>query len=798
MWLSWNIISKMVNLDGVDPGELALKITMSTAEIDSIEYMNQHLKTIITAKILDVKPHPNADKLTLVDLEAGGENLRVVCGAPNHKKGDIVPLATVGTKFNEEFTVKKSKIRGEESSGMLCSEKEMGLSDDHSGIMILPENTKTGVAMSELYGEWVDIRFEIDNKSITHRPDLWSHVGFAREIGALLGRPVKDPVDHSLAKTFKNTADLKVTIKDPEACPRYSGLAVKNIKIGPSPEWLKAMVTSIGMRPINNIVDVTNYVMAELGEPMHAFDRKKLRGNEIIVRLAGKNETIMTLDGKEHALFEDDIVIADTGVPIALAGVMGGGNSEIEDGTTEIVLEAANFSPVLIRKTAQKHNNRTEAAIRFEKSLSPEITPSALIRCYDLIKQCLPEAEAMTEIIDAYPVPQKTVTIEMTMDYIREKLGNDIADARIMEILTSLAFQVKQDGASLSIIVPPYRATKDVSIPADIVEEVGRIYGYDNIIAKAPYVPCSPPAVNGIRTFERKVKQILSRDFSMTETSGYSFVGEDILNKLGINEDRELRLQNPLSREHDRLNRSLIPNAVKNIDVNQRYHETCITYEMGRVYIKDDRKSPDLIKERTKIAGVIYARKTAEPLFYQAKSTVTGLLDMLAVKNAVLSPQSENLPPYAHPGRSMSVTVDGEPMGLIFELHPRKARALEISGTAALFDLDITALYGAEKSVPVFSELQKYPEVPFEISVIADSMVYAGDIAKIIANANRQYIKRTDVLTIYEGTQIEKGKKSISFRIILAAPDRTLEPAEIDKMQKKIIGDLKAKGFPLR
>ncbi len=372
----------MVDISDIDPQELGLKITMSSAEIESVEYMNRHLETIVTAKITGMGKHPNADKLSICDVDTGSEQFRVVCGAPNHKEGDIVALALEGTKFTEEFTVKKTKIRGEESIGMLCSEREMGLSDDHSGIMILPPDTPLGQTMSQLYPDWMDVRFEIDNKSITHRPDLWSHQGFAREIGALLDRPVKDPVKWDLEKDFGSSDDLSVRIENPDDCPRYSGLVVKNITIGESPEWLKAMVTSIGMRPISNIVDVTNYVMAELGEPMHAFDRKKLRGSEIIVRNAAADETLTTLEDTEHTLMPEDIVIADRDGAIALAGVMGGGNSEIEEGTTEIVLEAANFNAVSIRKTAHRYNNRTEAAIRFEKSLSPEVTKAALIRCY--------------------------------------------------------------------------------------------------------------------------------------------------------------------------------------------------------------------------------------------------------------------------------------------------------------------------------------------------------------------------------------------------------------------------------
>jgi len=290
-----------------------------------------------------------------------------------------VALAVEGTKITDDFIIKKTKIRGAESNGMLCSEKELGISEDHSGIIILPPDTKPGTTLDSIYPELVDVRLEIDNKSITHRPDLWGHEGFARELGALFSRPVKSPVNKDLAGTFKNIENLEVEILNPEVAPRYSALAVKGIEIKESPDWLKAMVKSIGMRPINNIVDITNYVMAELGEPMHAFDKKKLRGNKIFIRTAKEGETITTLDNREHKLTGEDIVIADVQGPIALAGIMGGGNSEIDDNTTEIVLEAACFNPVNIRKSAHRFGVRTEASMRFEKSLSPEITTDALI-----------------------------------------------------------------------------------------------------------------------------------------------------------------------------------------------------------------------------------------------------------------------------------------------------------------------------------------------------------------------------------------------------------------------------------
>lgn len=798
MWISLKIIGKMVDLSGLTPESIAEKLTMSTAEIEGIEYLNGFFNTIVTAKLESVEKHPDADKLTVCKVNTGKEILQVVCGAPNHKTGDIVALATIGTKFSEELEIKKSKIRGVESNGMLCSLRELGLSEDHSGILILPPDTKPGIPLSELYQDWVDVRLNIDNKSITHRPDLWGHYGFAREIAAHFGRDHKSPVDQSILNTLKDEDKVKVSIKNPEGSSRYSGLVVKNIKIRQSPDWLKAAVTAIGMRPINNIVDITNYVMAELGEPMHAFDRKKLKGDEIIVRFASKGEKLMTLDGRSHELTPEDVVITDAGGPIALAGVMGGGNSEVEDSTTELVLEAATFNPVNIRKTAQRFDSRTEAAMRFEKSLSPEITVDALLRCYQLIREIIPGAEATSGIVDAYPVKLETIKIDVTTDYIRRRIGQDIDDASIIKTLTALDYTVKNENGSLYITVPHFRATKDISMKDDIVEEVGRIIGYSNIASKPPMVPCVPPVKNLFRYFEREVKSILSGSFSMTEVSGYSFLGAEILNTLKVNEEKELRLRNQLSLDIDRLRRSLVPNQMQFVKYNQRFNDTFDIFELGRVYLKEDRKSPELINENFRVAGTVFMRRPSSPIFYEAKSIAAGLLEQLRVKSYSLVPETKSLPPYAHPGRSMKILIEGKEAGLIFEVHPATATAFEFNGSGAMFDIDLNAVYDAEKTPVKFKELQKFPEVPFEISVITDRMTYSADIQDVIFKSDRNLVREATVFSTYEGAPIPEGKKSVSFRVVFASKDKTLEPSEIDALQKKIIADITKNGYSLR
>lgn len=797
MWLSWNTLSDLVDLTNLSVEEVVFRLTMSTAEIETIEQMNPHLARVITAKILNVLPHPNADKLTLVDIDTGKETLRVVCGAPNHKKGDVVAFAPDGTTLTEGFTVKKTKIRGEESCGMLCSGKELGISDDHSGILILPSTTPIGKPLSEIYSAWHDVRIEIDNKSITHRPDLWCHEGFAREIAALFGRKLIDPVDYSIEKTFGNSNDLKVVIENGEASPRYCGLYVKNIKIDPSPDWLKARITAIGMRPINNIVDITNYVMVEIGEPMHAFDRKKLRGNTIFVRMAHNGEHIMTLDGQTHVLSDTDIVIADAGGAIALAGVMGGGESEIDDSTNEIVLEAANFNPIHIRRTANRYNLRTEAAIRFEKSLDPELCPRAIIRCFQLIKELIPDAVAITPIVDAYPKKAQKISISTSFSFVRRKLGKEISNDDIKRILQSLQFNVSHSGDTLTVDVPSYRATKDISIPDDIVEEVGRLHGYDHIEPKAPFVPCGPPQINEKRAFERLVKDIMVKDNHLIEVSNYSFVGEAQLKKLGLDGSKELKLKNPLSLEQDRLRRSLLPNLFYNTVLNERYHEAFGIFELGRVYLKDDKNSPKLAEEKTCVAGIIYERKPSTPLFYCARRVVSVLLTKLRIKDFEILPETTNLPPYAHPGRSAKVYAMKKEIGIISELHPVTRENLDIKGHASFFELDVDDLLAAEKEPIKFTEIPRFPEVPFEVSVLVPSREYAAPLCDIVRTCS-QLVRSCNIISIYEGSPIPQGKKSVSLHIVFGSNEKTLEPAEIDALQKTVIKALENRGYTLR
>ena len=384
------------------------------------------------------------------------------------------------------------------------------------------------------------------------------------------------------------------------------------------------------------------------------------------------------------------------------------------------------------------------------------------------------------------------------MEFIRKRLGKDVPDDEIRQILTALDFTLTEKDGALAIEVPHYRATRDISIPEDIVEEVGRIHGYDNIAPRAPYVPCEPPGHNRFRTFERASKMILTAHHGMAEISGYSFIGEDMLNRLGINQDRELRLSNPLSQEQDRLRRSLVPNIINNVSLNQRYFNDFRIFEQNRVYLKDDRTAKDLATEKTMITGAVFNKNATGPLFYDAKRIVRGLLDRLYIETSSFQPRQQDLPPYAHPGRSLELTVDDQYAGLLFELHPRVMETFEIKGACAFFDIELNLLYTARKRNIVFKELQKFPSVPFELSIIADQHTYSDDIVRVIRKKLEKNLLSVDIISIYEGSQVPEGKKSVSLKIVFAAKDRTLSTEEVDSLQKKVINTLNKNGYELR
>ena len=576
MLVSWKWLSQLVDTSGVDPEAFAQLFTCTVAEIDGVHRWGFGLDGVVVGDVVAVAPHPNADKLRLATVDLGDRQVTVVCGAPDLRVGMRVPFVSPGTTLPSGITVKEGEVRGVPSPGMLASEADLGLSDDNSGLLALDGvDVAAGTALRDAIS-LEDVLYEVDNKSITHRPDLWGLYGMAREVAAMLGRPLhKLSVDVALSQVDPLQVNVQTAV-----CPRYLCARVSDIAVRPSPVDVRLLLRRLGVRPINNVVDATNLVMLETGNPLHAFDARFVRGNQITVRQAGEGEQIQTLDGQTRLLTTSDTVIADGEGPVAIAGIMGGGNSEIRLDTQEVILEAAAFDAASIRKTSMRLGLRTESSARFEKALDPELPAVAAKRFLKLLVELSPGARVSSALLDAGPhrlQPPPRRVIDTTASYLRSRLGvspAELSDEWLQTCLERLQFQVTKSGDQLQVTVPTFRATKDIHGPADLVEELGRHYGYNRIASQAPLIAARPPYTPPHKLAERKIRQALVLQRGMQELVLYGFDNENARKRLGLSEgpvdqpSPRLGLRNALSSELVRLRRSLAPNLLAAVEQN--------------------------------------------------------------------------------------------------------------------------------------------------------------------------------------------------------------------------------------
>ncbi len=645
MLVSWRWLSQFVDTQGVDPLQFAEKFTTTVAEIDDVVQWGFGLRDVRVVDVIAVAPHPNADKLRLATVELGGRTVQVVCGAPDLRVGLRVPFVPPGVTLPSGITVRDGEVRGVASPGMLASEKDLGLSDENAGLLSL--DGCTAPAGTRLHEAIVleDVLYDVDNKAITHRPDLWGLYGVAREVAAMLDKPLK-PFDLDLV--LGTTAPLAIRVEAPDACPRYLCARVANVSVQPAPVDARLLLRRLGTRPISNLVDATNLVMLETGNPLHAFDARTLRGGEIVVRRAKAHETIATLDGQLRQLQTHDCVICDAEGPVALAAIMGGANSEIRPDTTELILEAANFDAPTIRRTAMRLGMRSESSARFEKALDPVLAETAARRFLKLCQTWNPEARITSHLADCGPFSadaKPLSVIHTTATYLRERLGVtavELPDAWLDACLTRLEFRVARTGDALAVTIPSFRATKDIKIAEDLVEELGRHYGYDNIRSEAPRVAARPPHTPALKLLERQVRNTLVHA-GLTEQVLYAFDDEETRARLLLAEPAGLTrvaVKNPISVQHTHLRRNLLPNllavAEKGLvqgDDGQpaRKGLTIGVFEIGRVFVpekSDDRGLPPVLVNGTEaelaaytagmdsemLRGVLDARSGTKPL----------------------------------------------------------------------------------------------------------------------------------------------------------------------------------------
>lgn len=800
MKISLDWLKKYVDIpSSLKPDELALKLTMSTVEVEEVLNLAKDLQGIVVGKVVELKKHPNADKLKLAVVDTGQGMKQVVCGGTNLKQGILVAFAPVGSMVRwhgqgEPVKLEKAKIRGEISEGMICASNEIGLEEllpiGETEITDLSSfDFKAGQPLAQALG-LDDIVFDIENKSLTHRPDLWSHVGIAREVAAILGKKLKEPKIKELKEGRE--VNLKVEIVNKAACPRYIGVAVSGIKIEPSPLWMQKLLLAVGMRPINNIVDITNFVMLEMGQPLHAFDIRQIEGNKIVVKKATEGQKFTTLDGQERKLTKDDLLINDSKKGVALAGVMGGENSEVQDDTQTIILESANFDAVTVRRTSTRLGLRTEASTRFEKSLDPLLAESAVIRAVNLIQELIPTAKVASKFVDINYAKPKKIVIDLNLDFLNKRIGQDIPTQKVVEILTSLEFKVKKAGKNLKVEVPTFRATKDVSIPEDLVEEVARIYGFENIKVELPEIKMERPEIDEEKVLEKKIKNFLV-GVGFDEVYNYSFIGPDEQRVFGYQESELLKLKNYFSIEQSLLRPSLLPNLIKNVESNLRFFNKFKIFELGKVFFKEEGeykvggKSNQYLPFQPKRLTGLIVQKQPQDLFYQVKGVVEALLKHLDYEVEFIegSPK-QNL---AKAQQSLLILVNKKEIGHIYIFNQNIYR---VKAEVGVFDLDFEELVKLKPKAVKYQGLPEFPSVKRDLAVVIDDKIKWQQV--------RDEVKKTDKL-IKEVSFLSyfPAKKSLAMSIIFRADDRTLESEEVDKMMDKILKKLGEKlGAKLR
>ncbi len=785
--LKW--LREYVDVD-VPPGELARRLTMAGLEVKSTEIIGGSWNNVFVGQVKEVNPHPNADRLRLATIDLGTEQVTVVCGAPNLRVGDKVPFARVGAELVDghsgvKSVLKPAKIRGVVSAGMACSEKELGISDDHTGLLILPPDAPLGIPLADYLGD------AIFNLEITpNRPDCLSVIGIAREIGALTGQKVNLPDDTYKEAQPSIEGQISVQIEAPDLCPRYCATLIKGVRIGPSPTWLQQRLTAGGMRPINNIVDVTNFVMLEYGQPLHSFDYALIRGKKIIVRRAKPGEKMITLDNAERELASNTLVISDTDRAVAVAGVMGGANTEVEDTTTSILLEAANFSPTSIHYTARTLAMPSEASNRFERGVRPELTIPALKRATKLIEE-LTGGKVAAGIVDVFPGKKPAPSISLSASQMKRLLGVEFTREQIVNTLVSLGFECSAGAGTEDLTaVPPYWRS-DIRIAEDVIEEVARIAGYDRIpnTLLAQGIPVQDP-VPMLKLKEQVRNAIISYGFDEIVTS--TLVGIEALKRLtpeGM-EPAALRLVNPMTAEQEYLRSTLRSHLLSTLAANQRFVDGPIRLvELGRAYMPRHNTLPD---ERETVCAVMSGPRVEKwwqhggdaSDFFFVKGIAQGILDTLRIEASF----EASVDPSLRPNNQASLVAGGKTIGAIGEVHPRVRENFDISGSAFLLELDLPEMLSLAGSNRIYKPIPRFPAVTRDIALIVDDGVTNRQVLEIIRGS--PLVDGVELFDIYAGEQVPSGKKSLAYRLTFLSPTKTLTDEEVSSVLKSILDRL--------
>ena len=775
----------------VSDADLAKTITLSTVEVEEVIDQAAALDSIVVGKIVEVGPHPNADKLQLCQVDVGGRVTQIVCGGSNVAAEMMVAVALPGARVRwhgegDLIELKQTKIRGESSEGMICASSEIGLAqiEGDSEIRDLGDiSVEPGTALAQALG-LDDVVFDIEHKSLTNRPDLMGHYGMAREVAALTGSALKPYQVSEIASG--SGVDVRVEVKDPQGCPRYMAVAMEGVVVGPSPDWVQNRLRACGIRAINNVVDVTNLVLLELGQPMHAFDVDVV-GTSLVVRRAKQGEDIVALDEQTYALGTEDLVIANEKDVLAIAGVMGGQGSGVSDKTTRIVFECANFSPVDVRKTSTRLGLRSESSSRFEKSLDPRACEQALARAVALMRELSPSSEVRSMVVDQKVKMQEPVTHVIDPEIVRSKIGVEIGVGEMEEILNSLGFATQRDGESLKLRIPSWRATKDVEIKEDIIEEIARIWGYEKIESTMPSFSIVPPVVDPIRSLGHRLRDAFKAT-GANETYQYAFVSPETLEAFGFILDDHLKLANPLAADRPYLVRSLVPNLLETIVLNQRQVDVVSLFQVERVFLKDV-DGPEagdgegVLPAQPVMAGFVYSAKGNDEPFWEAKRVLE------RVVAGVRLVASENPQSWQHATRQADVFIGDERVGVISEVDPRQAQAFGLDHRVAVIELNVDVLSSAMNDEVLYEPMSIHPVAERDLAMVVEERVAFEAIESAVQDVS-ELLRSVSLFDVYRGEGIDDGHKSLGMRLVFQASDRTLASEEVEAIMEKIRGVL--------
>lgn len=788
MLVSYNWLKEYIDIPW-SPEALADRLTMAGLEVEGITSLNPGLDNVRVGRVLEVKPHPNADKLSVCQVDVGEEQPRqIVCGAPNVAEGQTVAVALPGAVLPGGFEIGIRKVRGTESAGMICSEVELGIGTDHDGIMVLPDTLQVGSDLAEALHLNDTI---LDISIYANRPDCMSIIGIAREVAALTGGQIRYPNHEYEAIPEQLTDYTDVEVLNPELCPRYTALMIKDVKLGESPLWMQARLRAAGMRPINNVVDITNYVMLEMGQPLHAFDYTKLAGGRIVVRTAQAGEVLITLDGEQRDLTEDMLMICDAEKPVCVAGVMGGENSEVTDSTSTILLESANFNAVSVRRTSKTLGISSESAARFEKGIDPSGTLMAAQRAAYLLAKYA-SGKVLSGVIDRDTVDHSSRTVSYHPANACRLLGTDIPEEEMEKTLISLEFTVDKQGDEWQVTIPPHR--RDIELEADLVEEVARIWGYDKIPTTTPYGVTMVGGQGSMMQLEDDLRAQLV-GFGLNEALTYSFIPGDSNERLLAEHNTEmLRIANPISEDLAYMRTSILPGLLMAVSTNAaRQQDRVALFEVGAVYLADQIDPPTQPKEARRLGIVLYGdrseRSWAVPHtdfdFYDIK----GILEALLPKTGLEWTKGKSSS--FHPFRQGAVILGGRTLAVYGEIHPTVARNFRISGSrvyAAEVDLDVLLEHQQDRIR--YKEISRFPRIDRDLAVLVDREQPVAQLLELIAETGGELLRDVRVFDVYQGEPVPEDKKSVAFSLQFQG-QRTLQEKEINDIMEVIVTRLR-------